>query len=99
MLNWIVRNKTVWSFNFVYLCLPMAWETGVQSLVKSLSKTQKMVLDAAFLNTQFYKVWSNPGKGLVPSPTPQCSSSWKGSLQVTLGSGCQLYVKRGFDVK
>ena len=28
--------------------------------------------------------WSNPRKGVAPSPTPQYSSYWKGSLQVTL---------------
>ena len=35
-----------------------------------ISKTQKMVLDAALLNTQHYKVrlkWSNPVNGVVPS--------------------------------
>ena len=36
--------------------------------------------------------WSNPGKGVMPSPTPQCSSYWKGSLRVTLDLGCQLYL-------
>ena len=35
--------------------------------------------------------WSNPGKGLVPSPTPQCGSYWKGSLLVALDYGRQLY--------
>ena len=39
-----------------------------------IPKTQKMVLDASLLNTQHYMVsrvkWSNPGKGVVPSPTP-----------------------------
>ena len=34
--------------------------------------------------------WSNPGKGVVPSPTPQCSSCWKGSLLVAIDYGCQL---------
>ena len=34
-----------------------------------------MVLDASLLSTQHYKVqikgkWSNPGKGVVSSPTP-----------------------------
>ena len=34
-----------------------------------------MVLDATLLNTQHYKIrikvkWSNPGKGVVPSPMP-----------------------------
>ena len=42
-------------------------------------KTQKMVLDAALLNTQHNKVgsrvkWSNPGNGVAPSPTPRCVS-------------------------
>ena len=47
-----------------------------------IPKTQKMVLDAALLNTQHYKVktkgkvelWSNPGNGVAPSPTLRCSS-------------------------
>ena len=36
--------------------------------------------------------WCNPGKGAAPSPTPQCSSYWKGSLQVALNNGRQLYL-------
>ena len=36
--------------------------------------------------------WSNPGKGVVPSSTPQCSSYWKESLLVALDYGCQLYL-------
>ena len=35
--------------------------------------------------------WSNPGKGVAPSPTPQCSSYWKGSLWVSLHYSRQLY--------
>ena len=43
-----------------------------------IPKTQKMVLDASLLNTQHYRYgsrvkWSNPGKGVVPSPTHWCS--------------------------
>ena len=34
--------------------------------------------------------WSNPGKGVASSPTPRCSSYWKGSLLVTLDYGRQL---------
>ena len=61
-----------------------------------IPKTQKMVLDAVLLNTQHYKVrigvkWSNPGKAVVPSPTPPCNSDWKGSLWVTLDEGRQHY--------
>ena len=36
-------------------------------------------------------LWSNPGKGVEPSPTLWCSSYRKGSLPVTLDSGRQLY--------
>ena len=36
--------------------------------------------------------WSNPGKGAVLSPTPRCSSYWKGSLLVTIDYGHQLYL-------
>ena len=38
--------------------------------------------------------WSNPGKGVVPSLTPRCSSHWKESLQVALDKGRQLYFTR-----
>ena len=62
-----------------------------------IPKTLNMVLDTSLLNTQQYKVrikvkWSNPGKEVAPSPTPRCSSYWKGSLLVALDSGCQLYL-------
>ena len=61
-----------------------------------IPKTQKMVLDAILLNTRHYKVlsrvrWSNPGKGVAPSPTLRCSSYRKVSLRVTLDYGRQLY--------
>ena len=37
--------------------------------------TQKMILDAALLNTQRYRVkWSNPRNGVVLSSTPWCCS-------------------------
>ena len=35
--------------------------------------------------------WSNPGKGIAPSPAPQCSSYCKGNLRVTLDYSHQLY--------
>ena len=48
-------------------------------LGRVIPKTLKMVLDTSLLSTQQYKVlsrvkWSNPGKGVVASPTPRCSS-------------------------
>ena len=52
-----------------------------------ISKTQKMGLRTCLLNIQHYKVWvkgkwSNPGKGVVPSHTLQCSSNCKESSLV-----------------
>ena len=35
--------------------------------------------------------WSNPGKGVAPSPTPQCCSYWKGSPRVALEYTRQFY--------
>ena len=50
-----------------------------------IPKTQKIVLDADFLNIQHYKVQIKgraiPGKGVAPSPTSQCGSYRKGSLR------------------
>ena len=42
-------------------------------------KKKKIQLDTSLSNTQYYKVqikgkWSSPGKGVMSSPTPQCSS-------------------------
>ena len=64
-----------------------------------IPKTLKIVLDTSLLNTQQYKVllrvkWSNPGKGAVPSPTPRCSSYWKGSFPVALDYSCQLLLNQ-----
>ena len=61
-----------------------------------IPKTQKMVLDASLLNTQHYTVRikgkvEQSREGVAPSPTPWCSSYRKGSLQVTLDYGRQLY--------
>ena len=41
--------------------------------------------------------WSNPGKGVAPSPTPRCSSYWKGNLWVTLDYSHQLYLLYTFN--
>ena len=79
----------------------MVQKTWFQSR-EIITKTQKMVLDAFLLNTQHYKIliknkWSNPGKGVVPSPTPQCSSYWKGSLWAALDYSQPTYLL--YDIK
>ena len=60
-----------------------------------IPKIQKMVLDAALLNTQHYKAWIK-GKGEqsreMSSALPYTSVYWKGSLQVVLDYSCQFYL-------
>ena len=84
---------------YIYITCPL-WLKWLEDLGSIqgwvLPKTQKMVLDTSLLNIQHYKVWikvkySYPGKGVAPSPTPRCSSYWKGSPWVTLDYGCELY--------
>ena len=57
-------------------CSSMVLETGVQSKVESYQRLKKIVLDAALLNTQHYKVWI---KGKVEQ-----SREWSSALPDTL---------------
>ena len=60
-------------------CLPIVWETGVQSNVESyqILKTWYLMLPCLTLSIIRYGSrvkCSNPGNRGVPSPTPRCSS-------------------------
>ena len=62
-----------------------------------ISKTQKMALDASLLNTWHYKVGikgkvEQSRERVAPFLIPWCNSYRKGSLQVTLDYGRQLYL-------
>ena len=77
-------------------CLPMAWETVVQSQVNSYQWLKKWYLIPPCLTLSIIRYgssvkWSNLGVGVVSSSTPWCSSYWKGSLWVVIDYGCQLY--------
>ena len=55
-----------------------------------IPKTQKIdeILTCLALSIIRYRSkvkWSNPRNGVVPSPTPRCSSYCKGGLRVILG--------------
>ena len=63
----------------------------VQSQLESYQRLKKMILDASLLNSQHYKIGIK-GKVEQSTPTPQCSSYWKGSLQIALDYDCQLYL-------
>ena len=60
-------------------------QTKVQSQVVSYQRLKKWYLMPPCLTLSIIRYrsrvkWSNPGKGVVPSPKSQCSSYWKGSL-------------------
>ena len=62
----------------------MVRETRVQSQFKSYQRLKIWYLMPPCLTLSIIRYvlrvkWSNPGNGVVPSPTPQCSSYLKGS--------------------
>ena len=81
-------------FNFYYI---RSWGTGVQSQVELYQRLKKWYLTTPYLTLSIIRYisrvkWSNPGKRVVSSLTPQCSSNWKRSLQVALDYSHQLYL-------
>ena len=65
----------------------MVREAWFQSQVTSYQRLLKWYLIPPCLTLSNIRYvskikWSNPGKGVAPSPTPRCSSYWKGSLLV-----------------
>ena len=73
----------------------MVQETWVQSQVVSYQRLLKWYLIPPCLTLSSIRYvsrvkWSNPEKGVAPSPTPQWGSYWKESLMVTLDYSCQL---------
>ena len=81
------------------LCVVFANGPGDRDSIpgRVIPKTQKMVFDAAWINTQHYKIRIK-GKveqcrdGVAPYPILWCSSYWKGSLRVALDYVHQLYL-------
>ena len=70
-------------------------ETRVQSHVKSYQRLKKWYLLPPCLILSIIRYISrvkccNTEKGVVPTPTPRCSSYWRGSLYVTLDYSHQL---------
>ena len=54
--------------------------------------TKDLILPCLTISNISRVKWSNSGKEVAPSPTPRCSSYWKGSFQVALDYGPQLYL-------
>ena len=77
--------------------LPIVWETRVWFWVELYQRLKKWYLMPPCLTLSIIRYvsrgkWSNPGKRVAPSHTPQCSSYWKGCLQVAIDYGCHLYL-------
>ena len=75
----------------------MVREARVQSQIMSYQRLEKWYLIPPYLTLSNIRYisrvkWSNPGKEVAPSLTPQCSNYWKGSLLVALDYGHQLYL-------
>ena len=75
----------------------MVWETGVQSQVESYQRLKKWYLVPPCLTHSIIRwgsrvKWSNPGNGVAPSPTPRCSSCWKGSPSTNVANITFTYI-------
>ena len=84
-------------------CSPMVQETWVQSQVTSYQRLLKWYLIPLCLTLSNIRYvsrvkWSNPRKGVAHSPTPWCSSYWKGSPLVAFDYGRQLYVPPHYEM-
>ena len=67
-------------------------ETDVQSQVESYQELKKCFLIHSCLTLSIIRYLSRVKcNGEAPSPSPQCSGLWKGSLQVALDDGRQFY--------
>ena len=80
------------AFHFWLECSPMAREIWAQSQIESYQRPKKWYLTISCLTLSIIRYvsrvkWSNPGKGVAPSPTPRCSSYRKGSFRVNLDYG------------
>ena len=75
---------------YIYTSLLVYWFTNGPGVRGSISGKVIPKLKKWYLMPQHYKVhikgkWTNPGKGVAPSPIPQCRSYSKGRLLVALG--------------
>ena len=92
----LLKQEPEFTLNQWVECSLMVQETWVQSQVASYQRLYKWYLIPpclALSNIRYVSrvKWSNPEKGVAPSPTPRCRNYWKGSLLVTFNYGCQLY--------
>ena len=78
-------NVRIWFTGHWLECSPIARETWVQSQVESYQRLKKWYLMPPCLTLSIIRYgsrvkWSNPGKGIAPSPTPWCCKLSKREL-------------------
>ena len=100
---WNILHTTVYEFLFLFLLLLLFhyWPIGIMVRVFANGpgdqcSISRWVKKWFLLYTRLYKVWikskwSNSGKGVSLSPTPQCSNCCKGNLRVTLDYSWPIY--------
>ena len=86
-LTQVICALVILLFNTHLLLLFFRLFTQVHLLIDGSAESQYVTLRPPCLTLSILSYisrvkWSNPGKGVAPSPTPRCSSYWKGSLQV-----------------
>ena len=91
-------SKTIMIIIVIFIIIMwLVRDTGDQSQVESYQRLIKWYLISPCLRLSIIRCvsrvkWSNPGKGVGPSPTPWCSSYWKGNHLVAPDYGRQLYL-------
>ena len=81
----------------------MARETWVQSQLESYQRLKKWYLMLPCLTLSIIRCgsrvkWCSPGKGVAPSSTSQCSSYWKGNLQLDIGIMVRVFTNGSGDL-
>ena len=82
---------------YIYIYIYIRFKFYIYIILgRVIPKTQKIVLDAGLLHTQYYKLRikgkvERSREGVAPSLTSWCSSYWKWSLWVTFDLGRQHY--------
>ena len=83
-INYFTKIPAYWLSGRVFANGPGDW---VQSQVETYQRLKNWYLIPPWLTLSIIKYvsrvkWSNPGKGVAPCPTLQCSTNWKGSFRI-----------------
>ena len=87
IFNWIISdNRAIGIMVRVFANGPGDWGSIPDQIIPKTKKKSYLMPPCLTLSTIRYGPrvkWSNPGNSVALSPTPRCSSYWKGGLLVT----------------